>query len=315
MTVATLRRLGLSTMFVFHRNDTDVAAWIRFFGGRRFRIVYQQQMRLGVSRKDPVHALRYRAYAAWIAPLGYLREEVLTLTTVPDKKIHVIPLGVEYDSFQETEPTRAGARKFFGIDDEVTLFGIMGRIEPGKGQAFVVRALKSLRETSTRGRMTELLIVGDVTVEPGTRQSSHSHVGELRELVASLGLQDAVHFHPFIADNRLFYRAVDACVMATSHETYGMVTLEAMASGVPIVGTDSTGTREILEGGRLGLLYTPGDEESFLRQAGVVVTGEYGDAMIRAARETVRSGYSHARECDMIIDLLDRLSAGSDDPR
>jgi len=303
----TLKRLGLKTMFVFHRDDMDVAAWARFLGGRRVRLVYQQQMRLGVSRRDPVHALRYRAYSAWIAPLDYLREEVLSLTTVPAEKIHVIPLGIDEGPYREPVPAKAEARRYFGLREGVTVFGIIGRIEPGKGQAFIVRALKRLREGRTGKDVPELLVVGDVTIEPGPRRSRRNHAVELRELVSSLGLEEAVHFHAFMDDNRLFYRAVDACVMATAQETYGMVTLEAMASGVPVIGTDATGTREILERGRLGMLYTPGDEASFLAHAGSIVAGEVDPRMLQDAEAVVREKYSHDRECAMIIDLVDRL--------
>jgi len=306
-----LRRFGITFLFVFHRNDTDVAAWMRFFGGRRLKVIYQQQMRLGVSRKDPVHAMRYRAYNAWITPLEYLREEVLALTTVQPEKIHVIPLGIEVGHYRESPSSPAEARNFFGLGEGTKVFGIMGRIEPGKGQAFLVKALKNIRENTGRGPATELLIVGDTTIEPGSTDSGQTHRDELRKLVASLGLEKAVHFHPFISDNRMFYRAVDACVMATSQETYGMVTLEAMASGVPVIGTDATGTREILDGGRLGLLFTPGDEEAFVRHAGTVINGKYPDRMLDEANDTVREKYSHTRECEMIIDLLDRLATGA----
>jgi len=252
LTAALLKKSGITVMFVFHRNDTDVAAWTRFFAGRRIRLVYQQQMRLGVSRRDPVHALRYRAFDAWIAPLDYLRNEVLALTTVPERKIHVIPLGIDCEHYRETGATNAGARKFFGLGEGSTIFGIIGRIEPGKGQAFLVRALDTLRG---RGRRAELLVVGDVTIEPGRPQPGRGHTGELRDLVSSLGLQDAVRIHPFVQDSRLFYRAVDAFVMATPEETYGMVTLEAMASGIPVVASNRTSIPEVC--GKAAILVDP----------------------------------------------------------
>jgi len=309
----TLKRLGIRSCFVFHRNDMDVAAWARFLGGRRLHMVHQQHMRLGVSRRDPVHALRYRAYSAWICPLEYLREEVLALTTVPPGKIHVIPLGIDPAAYDGADRERAGARSFFGIRPEAKVFGILGRIEPGKGQAFVLRALKALRDSGKEYAHAEALIVGDVTIEPGARASGGrlgtgaTHAEELRALAGSLGLGGAVHFHPFITDNRKFFAAVDAAVMAAAHETYGMVTLEAMAAGVPVIGTDATGTREILEGGRLGMVYPAWDEGAFLAHARTVVAGGVPGGMLDAARRTVRERYSHERQCRMTADLLDRL--------
>ena len=218
----------------------------------------------------------------------------------------MIPLGVDTDRFDGRGPGRDEARNFFGVPPGGTLFGILGRIEPGKGQAFLVRALKRLRD---RGHDARLLVVGDVTIEPGRQTGPDNFREELRSLVRALGLTGVVWLHPFVDDTRMFFRAVDACVMATASETYGMVTLEAMASGTPVLGTDSGGTPEILGGGKFGMLFRPRDEEDFARCAEAVARGEYPAEMVRAARDRARTEFSHERECAMIADLLRRLRA------
>ncbi|HLF14287.1 MAG TPA: glycosyltransferase family 4 protein [Bacteroidota bacterium] len=304
---STLRRLGISTVFVFHRNDMDVMAWVKVFSGPSLTLVFQQHMQLGVSRRDPVHAFRYARYDAWISPLEGLRNEVLAKTRIRPEKIHVIPLGIETNRLDGGVPGRGEARNYFGIPGGGTLFGILGRIETGKGQAFLVKALKRLRE---KGHDARLLIVGDVTIEPGQRPGTNTYDEELRSLVRSLGLSGVVWLHPFAEDTRLFFRAIDACVMATTSETYGMVTLEAMASGVPVIGTDSGGTTEILGGGKLGMLFRPGDEGDFVRCAETVIRGGYPVEMIAAARARVTEHFSHEKECAMIGDLLRRLRPG-----
>jgi D-inositol-3-phosphate glycosyltransferase len=308
--LATLRRLGIDTVFVFHRDDMDVMAWVKLLAGPALTLLFQQHMQLGVSRRDPVHSFRYARYDAWISPLVGLRDEVIAKTRIPPGKIHVIPLGVETDLYAGDGPGPEEARNFFGIPPGGTLFGVLGRIEPGKGQAFLVRAVKRLRD---EGHDARLLVVGDVTIEPGQSTGAGDHAGALRGLVRALGLQGVVWLHPFIDDPRPFFRAVDACVMATMSETYGMVTLEAMASGTPVIGTNSGGTPELLGEGRFGMLFSPGDEQDFIRCAGRVIRGEYPRDVITAARARVLEQFSHERECAMITELLGRLRGAAPD--
>lgn len=308
-----LRRLGASTLFVFHRDDLDLAAWVKLLHGPPLKLVYQQHMRLGVPRRDPVHAFRYGRYDAWIAPLDYLKAEVLSMTRVRPERVRVIPLGIDTRRYAGTAPgdgggsTREAARHYFGIPPGGTLFGILGRIEPGKGQGFLLRGVKRLRE---EGHDARLLVVGDATIEPGDPGKAHDFPGQLRDAARELGLSGVTSVRPFMEDAAPFYRAVDACVMATANETYGMVTLEAMASGTPVLGTDSAGTRELLGAGRFGMLFRPGDLDDFARCAKAFIRGEYDPGMAAAARARALTDFSAERECAMIAGLLRELHEG-----
>jgi glycosyltransferase involved in cell wall biosynthesis len=75
-------------------------------------------------------------------------------------------------------------------------------------------------------------------------------------------LEDRVFIRPFRKDIVTFYKAVDACLMASKAETVGMVTLESLASGTPILGSNAGGTPEILDGGKFGILFETQNSES-----------------------------------------------------
>jgi glycosyltransferase involved in cell wall biosynthesis len=226
------------------------------------------------------------------------------------EKVRVIPLGIDTALYREAAgsagplPSRDSARNYFGIPPGGTLFGIIGRIEPGKGQGFLLRGVKKLREA---GHDARLLVVGDATIEPGSARPATDFPTQLRDAVREFGLSGVAWIHPFMDDARPFYAAVDACVMATMHETYGMVTLEAMASGTPVIGSDFGGTREILGGGRFGLLFKPGDLDDFVRCAAAFITEGHPRPMADAARERALGEYSADRECAMITDLVGEL--------
>lgn len=300
---ARFRDDGICTAFAFHRDDLDFMAWVKVFSGAGFRLAYQQHMQLGTSRRDPFHTFRYARYDAWISPLEWLRAEVLEKTRVPPDRVRVIPLGVDVGRFSGDAPSRGEAAARFLLPPGGTTFGIIGRIDPGKGHLFLVRCVRDLRD---RGHDARLLIAGSPT-RGDDPAAGGGYAAELASLVTTLGLTDAVFIRAFVEDPLDFYRAVDACVIATPAETYGMVTLEAMASGTPVIGTASGGTREILEDGALGLLYTPGDAAGFIAKAGTVIAGGYPAGMVEKARARVSEKFSHGRECDLLLDLVSEL--------
>lgn len=96
--------------------------------------------------------------------------------------------------------------------------------------------------------------------------------------------------------------------MASRAETYGTVTIEAMASGLPIIATNTGGTPEILKNGELGLLYPPGDIEAFSKN--VIDLLDNPTKMIelgeRAKKEALER-YSHESESKLIEEIIDRV--------
>jgi glycosyltransferase involved in cell wall biosynthesis len=293
---------GIDTIVVSHRNDFDMMAWARILSKKRLTLIYLQQMRLGPPRKDIIHTLRYNQYSAWITPLLYLREEVLAGTKIPEGRIHVIPLGIDVNRFADVAKTREEARAHFNLPAGKTIFGVMGRIERGKGQGFLVRAIARLRRS---GLDVGLLIVGEENREGGDH-----HLEEVRMLAREYQIEDHIVIHPFLDDNFLFYKAIDIFAMATLTETFGMVTVEAMAAGVPVIGSDSGGTQEILEFGSLGMLFKPGDLDDFVLKAGAMLrnTSSLAERADRA-RKKVEQAYSHERQVSLTLSLLERLAA------
>ena len=97
-----------------------------------------------------------------------------------------------------------------------------------------------------------LMLVGEPTKHEGDE-----HYKSILDLVAKEKLQDRVHILPFMSDIEKAYAAMDIAIMASAGETFGMVTIEAMMSGLPVIGTNTSGTPEILGQGKFGMLYTP----------------------------------------------------------
>lgn len=297
-----LKSAGIEVLFVFDNRDISVVSIIKNFFCKNLKVIYQQHMQIGINKRDLFHTLRYSGIDLWISPSKYLAEEVARRTRFPQSKVRIIPLGVEVARFTQPGYTKEAARKLLDIPANSLLLGVIGRISPKKGQYFLARAIPELLK---KGIDAELLIFGSPTVnDPG----DIANYGEIKKFVAAQRLGDKVHFTEHSKDIALFYNAIDICVLASEGETYGMVTIEAMLSGVPVIATNSAGTPEMLNYGELGLLYTYEDFDSFCGQVAALLNNKAkAGEMAEKARSTAFEKFSHVKECDQIEELLKKL--------
>ncbi|MEX6688920.1 glycosyltransferase family 4 protein [Danxiaibacter flavus] len=263
-------------------------------------VIYQQQMKVGVKKKSPVHMLRYQMVDAWISPLPYLIEETLEKTTITRDKIKLIPLSIDAKPFLENPETKSSARQNLHLPQNVKLIGVLGRIDPEKGQDFLIRCIKVLEEKYQSDY--HLAIMGNITPEHG-----EEYMNGLHSLAESLQIKDRVHFLPFSWDVKQFYRAIDVFAMASRGEHFGMVTVEAMASGCPVVGTNKDGTKELLEDGRLGYLFEYNNESDFCEQLQQLESNEDLNSMLENAKKAVVEKYSKERMCEGMDELFVHL--------
>ncbi len=176
-------------------------------------------------------------------------------------QISVIPCGVNLKLFRPL--SRAEARSELGLraDHHVLLY--VGRIEPLKGLDTLFHAVAWLmvRRPEWRGR-TELIVVGGGTA-PGT-EGWTEEMARLRHLRHRLGLSDVIIFLGAQDQETLpyFYAAADAVVMPSHYESFGLVALEAMACGTPVVASRVGGLTCTVVDGVTGFLVQPKSPEA-----------------------------------------------------
>src|SRR6185436_19493192 len=157
---------------------------------RRVRLVYQQQMLVGINKKDWVHRSRYAMLDRWISPLVYLKEEVLEKTGNPASKIAVIPLGADMGRLLKNNISREEARKMLNLPQQKKIIGILGRIDPMKGQDTLIRAVAIMKNDPVKN--FDLLIMGSVTKDHG-----NEYLASLNKIAEESGIRDRIHFRPF----------------------------------------------------------------------------------------------------------------------
>ncbi|MBI1737358.1 MAG: glycosyltransferase [Candidatus Rokubacteria bacterium] len=184
-------------------------------------------------------------------------------------RISVVPCGVDTELFRPGDTRAARAR--LGLDDRPTLVYV-GRIAPIKGLATLLEAVDRL---GAAGRPVRLLVIGG---DADDRVDGHE--AYVRGLTCRLGLCDDVRFlgaQPQAA-LRDYYVAADLTIMPSYYESFGMVALEAMACGSPVVASRVGGLATTVRDGFTGFLVPEGDPVALAGRIDALLT----DAPLRA---------------------------------
>ncbi len=178
----------------------------------------------------------------------YMRGHVADIFDIAESRVAVIPNGVDPSELQPTGDLAALRREFAQPRERLVL--LVGRLVYEKGFQLALDALPGVIE---RVEGVRFLVAG-----------SGTHECELKAQAQRLGLDEHGTFLGWIGDDVLhsLYRIADLCVVPSIYEPFGLVALEAMASGCPCIAADTGGLREVVPmGERVGLRFNGGDAE------------------------------------------------------
>ena len=181
---------------------------------------------------------------------------------VSPEKISIIPCGVDTDRFHPL-PCQQAKHHFNLPDKKYILF--VGRIDPVKGIDVLLKAMRIVKDQGETADALCLLVIGGNGNHPAHARDSELH--NLKQLTARLGLRDMVTFMGPQKQELLpsFYVAAEMCVLPSRYESFGMVALEAMACGTPVIASDVGGLPSFIEDNATGFL-VPGGNETALAE-------------------------------------------------
>ena len=198
------------------------------------------------------------------------------LYRVGTERVSVIPPGVDTARFYPIPPDEA--KEFVGIGCGERMLLFVGRVEPLKGIDTLLEAMALMQR---RGLLAEhglclAVIGGDPDASPEARTAEMSRLQELRE---RLGVQGLVAFLGRRDQDTLqyYYSAAEAVVVPSHYESFGLVALEAMACGTPVVASETGGLVYLVRDGETGFHVPVGDAEALAERIGALIS----DAALR----------------------------------
>ncbi len=219
------------------------------------------------------------------------REDVARLYRVSTHKVRVIPAGVDLDLFKPID--KAHARRKLGLAEGRIVLSV-GRIEPLKGLDILITAMAGIEDRSD----VRLVIVG------GDLERDRE-LARLRMMVGSLGLSEMVTFTGAVEHERLpeYYSAADVFVLPSYYESFGLVALEAMACGTPVIASRVGGPRTFVTGSVTGYLIPWHCPEPYARCLEMLLANPFlRDSMGRSAMQTAQ-GMGWGRVAEGMLDL------------
>ncbi len=197
-----------------------------------------------------------------LAPTDREKENLLKYCHALPEKIGVVPCGVNLDLFHPMD--KSSARKRLGFDQDEPILLYVGRFDPIKGIGRLLEAMAYLKPL----KPVRLIIIGGDGPDTPEYQN-------LQQLCAKFGIQKSVRFVGRVEQHKLplYYSAADALVIPSYYESFGLVGLESLACGTPVVATDVGAMRYIVRDGKTGQIVADATPRSLAQAIATFLTG------------------------------------------
>ncbi len=248
-----LAAMELSTAW----GEVPIVHMFHTLGEMKNRVARTPEEREGAYRLKGERQVITRADRIVVATLAE-QAQLQWLYKADSAKMRIIPPGVDTSHFYPIPPDEA--RQFIGLDPDARMILFVGRIEPLKGLDTLIKAVACLNLGNLKEPVRLAIIGGDPDTSSADMTAEMTRVQQLCDdlalgkLVAFLGKrgQDTLPY---------YYSAAEAVVMPSHYESFGMVALEAMACGTPVVASQVGGLAYLVQDGVTGYTVPDGDPD------------------------------------------------------
>jgi glycosyltransferase involved in cell wall biosynthesis len=217
----------------------------------------------------------------------------------PHRQILRIPLSVDVPAIAARRGSGRAVRRQLGWEGN-RVVGIVGRLQPDKGQMTFLEAAALLAQEHDGIRFA--IVGGAILGWEG------SYPSELRQRAKELGLADRVHFAGHQDDVAPWFDACDVVVHAALNEPFGLVLIEAMALGKPLVAASAGGPIDIVEDGLSGVLTPPGNPSELARAVGRVLEDPALAAMLATGAAKRAESFTDQRVAAQLCEALNAVA-------
>ena len=249
-----LKANKIDAVFSHHLKDL----WLLYPAARFYPVVaigFSHMFLRGVNKKDFLHTKIYDQLKALIVLTEVQKKASLQCLPVPEEKYVIIPNGVDTQKFNPSKRSEQIRRELFHASADNTVIGMVGRLDPQKGQWEFLQAARDLAREFPKVRF---VCVG----QPNRDADGAAYKAKLENGIVEFGLKEKFFLLGHHPDVSALTASMDLFAVPSWEETFGLCTIEAMASGCAVVGTDAGGTPELIANGVTGFLFQPKNPES-----------------------------------------------------
>ncbi len=303
-----LRRQVAEGVNIVHSHHTSllgsIAPWLWSYP--RAVLLASRYLMAGEDRLGPLHRLVYGRLDSLLVSSESLRANVLETHAIRERRVRVLNPGLDFERFDPNRVVDAARRSAWGADAATVVIGMVGRLQPEKGQEVFLKA--------AAGLLRDLLSVGDaaprlkfVVVGEGASSDGLPFLEELRAMVRQFRIEDHVVFEEYDERVAETMQGFDIFVMPSRREGMGLVALEAMAMECPVVLSDTGNAREVVGNQEFGLTFRPEDVFDLRRKLRTLVLDRpLRESMGRRARAHVIGKYDRTSRMQRLLEIYER---------
>jgi len=324
---ARLIYLSLRSFFIFMRNETlRIRPFLRVIRGNKIDLVHTHSDLYGEkiefvaawlagipcichNHGYPEFSYFDKMFSHFVDAFIYVSRDVAEhhiSQGKPQSKAKIIHNGLYINDFTKKYDT-ADVRNEFGVKADEFLIGIVGRIDFWKGHEYFLQAMAELLKQTPN---VKGMIIGGFE-KNGQVNNNSRYFGHLQWLLKSLHLKDKIIFTGYRSDVPRLISALDVVVHAsTMREPFGLVVIEGMAAGKPVVATAAGGVLDIIEDGVNGLLVPCKDSKAMAKAILQIISDrQKAEKMGLAARVHVREKFTAQQQVKALQKLYDAVLA------
>lgn len=274
----------------FHwTKDSATAVLAKLISKRKPKLMQSRHMSMTRFKSDFYHKWLYKNIDIIHAVTYQVKEQLEKFIPAEIRpKIEMVYLGVSEPVVDEQKVTKL--REKYNLEDAFVVT-IIGRIEEGKGQYLLIEAIAKLKALNIKA-----LIVG--------HSMDEGYVAELKRKVKELELQEKIIFTGFTKDVNEHIKLSHVTVLATPKETFGLVVIESMVNGVPVIATANGGPMEIIDDGVDGLLFDRTVDELVRKIEMLYDNPELRNQLSRNGYKKVKEKFDKERQMKKMYEII-----------